>query len=131
MIAVDTNVVVRFLVTGDDPPQSARAAAAFQTDKVFLARTVVLETAWVLRRTFGFDRVQIADALRLLSGLPNVEVEDAAGLVCVLDWMRAGLDLADALHLAATPGGAEFVSFDRNLARRAAAIPGTPPVREP
>ncbi|HEX6013447.1 MAG TPA: type II toxin-antitoxin system VapC family toxin [Geminicoccaceae bacterium] len=131
MIAVDTNVLVRFLVTGDDPGQSARATATFQGERIFLARTVVLETAWVLRRSFGFDREQIAMALRLLSGLANVEIEGAAGLARALGWMEAGLDVADALHLAATPGGADFVSFDRGLARRAGRVGGAPAVREP
>ena len=131
MIAVDTNVVVRFLVAGDDPRQSARATATLQGEPVFLARTVVLETAWVLRRSFGFDRARIAVALRLLSGLPNVEVEGAAVLARALGWLEAGLDLAEALHLAATPAGAAFVSFDRGLARRAGRVDGAPAAREP
>jgi predicted nucleic-acid-binding protein len=131
VIAVDTNVVVRFLVAGDDPGQSARATATFQREQIVLARTVVLETAWVLRRGFGFDRGQIAMALRLLSGLANVEVEGAVGLARTLGWMDAGFDVADALHLAATPAGAAFVSFDRGLARRAGRVDGAPAVREP
>ncbi len=43
MLAVATNVVVRFL-TGDEPAQAARARAIFQRETVFLAKTVVLET---------------------------------------------------------------------------------------
>lgn len=131
MIAVDTNVVVRFLVSGDDPRQSARAAAIFQAEKIFLARTVMLETAWALRRAFGFDRGQIATALRLLAGLANVEVESPAALSRALGWLEAGLDPADALHLAATPTEASFVTFDRDLARRAGRLDGAPTVREP
>jgi len=131
MIALDTNVVVRFLIRDDNPAQSVRAAEAFQSDRVFIARTVILETAWVLAFTFGFARAEVVGALRLLGGLPNVEIEDASAVARALDWASAGLDLADALHLVATPPGAAFVTFDRALSRRSAAIGLAPNVRAP
>ncbi|MFO1040076.1 MAG: type II toxin-antitoxin system VapC family toxin [Geminicoccaceae bacterium] len=131
MIAVDTNAVVRFLVRDDNPAQSLRAAEAFHADRVFIARTVILETAWVLAFTFGFSRAEVVAALRLLGGLPNVEIEDASGVARALDWALAGLDLADALHLVATPAGAAFVTFDRALASRAAALGAAPDVQAP
>jgi len=48
MIAVDTNIVVR-LLTNDDPEQAGRAAAVVKNGPVFIPKTVVLETEWVLR----------------------------------------------------------------------------------
>ena len=47
MVAVDTNVLVR-LLTGDEPAQSARARAIFERETVLLAKTVILESEWVL-----------------------------------------------------------------------------------
>ena len=45
MIAVDTNVLVR-LIVADDALQGKRAAGLFaRTAQVFVAKTVVLETA--------------------------------------------------------------------------------------
>jgi predicted nucleic-acid-binding protein len=43
MLAVDTNIVVRYL-TDDDPVQSARARQVLDGQAVFLATTVLLET---------------------------------------------------------------------------------------
>lgn len=43
MLAVDTNLIVRYL-TGDHPKQSAKARAVIDGDNVFVSTTVVLET---------------------------------------------------------------------------------------
>jgi predicted nucleic-acid-binding protein len=48
LLAVDTNVIVR-LLTQDDRKQAAAAAAIFATEDVWIAKTVLLETAWVLK----------------------------------------------------------------------------------
>jgi predicted nucleic-acid-binding protein len=48
MLAVDTNVVVRYL-TADDPEQFARAVAVVEGAETFVSLTVLLETEWVLR----------------------------------------------------------------------------------
>lgn len=53
MRAIDTNVVVRYL-TDDEPSQSARARAAIDVGEVFVSTTVLLESEWVLRSTYGF-----------------------------------------------------------------------------
>lgn len=129
MIAVDTNVLVRLLVTGDDPDQSARASELFASNVVHISVSVLLETAWVLRRSFGFDRRQIARAFGLLLGLSNVRVERANQVFGTLRWIDGGLDIADALHLLATPPGSSFVTFDRILAHRAARLVDTPAVQ--
>ena len=121
MIAVDTNVVVR-LIVADDVAQGQRAARLFaQASEIFVAKTVLLETAWVLQSAYGFQRHDVAEALRRLGGLPNVLVEDAEQMAAALDLARSGMDVADALHLAACPGAALFYSFDRRLIRRAQA----------
>ncbi|MGH6896882.1 MAG: type II toxin-antitoxin system VapC family toxin [Geminicoccaceae bacterium] len=130
MIAVDTNVVVRFLAR-DDPAQSPRAKALMETGSVFVLRTVVLETEWVLRTTYGFDRAAIADGVTKLLGLPGVEVEEAAMVAQALDWYGKGLDFADALHLASSGRAEAFATFDRALRRKVRAIAGTVPVVAP
>lgn len=121
MIAVDTNVVVR-LIVADDAVQGQRAARLFaQASEIFVAKTVLLETAWVLQSAYGFPRDQVAEALRRLAGLPNVLVEDAEQMAAALDLGRTGMDVADALHLAACPEAAPFYTFDRRLIRQAQA----------
>jgi len=118
MIAVDTNIVVRLLV-GDDPEQAAAAAALFQSDSIWIAKTVILETAWVLRSVYGFEESAIGDVFIKLLGLTNVDVEDEPSVAAALALTTHGIELADAIHLKSRPPGATFVSFDQSLVRRA------------
>lgn len=119
MRAIDTNVVVRFL-TGDDRRQAKAARAAIEAGDIFVATTVLLESEWVLRSAYGFAPAQIATGLRGLAGLPGVTVEEPLLLAQALDWMEAGMDFADALHLAKSGGCESFLTFDRKLAQAAA-----------
>jgi hypothetical protein len=68
----------------------------FQLDTVHVSGSVLLESALVLRRNFGFDRGQIATAFRLLSGLPNVRVENLGRVITAMAWVDRGIDIADA-----------------------------------
>jgi predicted nucleic-acid-binding protein len=129
MLAIDTNLVVRYL-TADHPGQSARAKALIEGAEVFVCTTVVLETEWVLRSAYSFATSQIAPAIRAFAGLPQVSVEDPALIALALDWMERGMDFADALHLAKAAGCEAFISFDRRLAAAAARL-GRVPVRAP
>ena len=120
MIAVDTNVVVR-LLTGDDPTQFARAHKLFETETIFLPKTVVLEAEWVLRSLYGLPAQDIVRALSALIALPQVRSEDASTIVEALELSRRGLDFADALHIASSRMAERFATFDRTLIRRARA----------
>lgn len=118
MIAVDTNVVVR-LLTADDPEQTRQAQSLFAAEPIWLAKTVLVETAWVLRSFYGLEHVAIHNALTGLLGLENVHAEDEASVSAALTLTTHGVDFADALHLSSRPQGARFVSFDKSLVRRA------------
>jgi predicted nucleic-acid-binding protein len=118
MLAVDTNVIIRYL-TRDDAEQFARANALIGGEDVFVSTTVLLETEWVLRRGYRFSRDRIIAALTAFAGLPHVTLEDPALAAKALDWTRNGLDFADALHLAKAEGCEAFVSFDQRLAAAA------------
>lgn len=116
MLAVDTNVVVRLLVN-DDQRQGAMARRLFESGEIFIGVTVLLETAWVLESVYELSAGDAARVLRGLLGLPNVRVEDAGAVAAALDAVSKGLELADALHLLRAPVEAEFVTFDRVLAK--------------
>jgi predicted nucleic acid-binding protein len=118
MIAVDTNVIVRFL-TGDDQDQSARARALIEAETVFVPTTVLLETEWVLRAAYGFGNKAVESALRAFAGLPTVTLQDGPATAQALDGMARGLDFADALHLAAAGECEAFATFDARLAKAA------------
>lgn len=118
MHAVDTNVLVR-LIMNDNAKQNETATAIFAEYQVWIAKTVLLETEWVLRRVYGFNSLAVQTAFSSVVGLPNVSVEDRTSVMNALDLVAAGLDFADAFHLASRPTGAAFVTFDQALVRRA------------
>ena len=118
MIAVDTNVLVR-LLTGDEPKQAAAARSLFASDPIWIAKTVLLETGWVLRSLYGFEESAIQDAFTKLLGLKNVHAEDESSVAAALALTAHGIELADAMHLSSRPPEAVFVSFDKAFVRRA------------
>jgi predicted nucleic-acid-binding protein len=118
MTAVDTNVIVR-LLTGDEPRQAAAARALFASGPIWIAKTVLLETGWVLRSLYGFEESEIRTAFTKLLGLKNVHVEDEPAVAAALALTAAGIELADAIHLSGRPPRARFVSFDKGFVQRA------------
>jgi predicted nucleic-acid-binding protein len=123
MLAIDTNLIVRYLV-GDNPAQANRARALIDNNDVFASITVILETEWVLRGVYGFPAAQCAQALAAFAGLPRVTLEDPAPVALALRWMGQGIDFADGLHLAKADGCDAFVTFDQRFARSATALGG-------
>lgn len=122
MIAIDTNVLVRLFVA-DDAAQGKCAAELFaRAEEVFIAKTIVLETAWVLHSAYRFPRHEVVGALRRLAGLPNVVLEDAEQVAFALDLAFRDIDFADALHVAACREAGTFYTFDRRLIRQEAAV---------
>jgi predicted nucleic-acid-binding protein len=129
MIAVDTNVIVRY-ITRDEPEQERKARALFLNNPVYVSLTVLLETEWVLRHTYRLERSTIAKAIETLLGIAQVEVEQPHSVLLALEGFRAGLDFADAIHVAACPAPA-FATFDADLKRLAAKIFPAPEVITP
>ena len=76
-------MVVR-LLTGDDRDQATRARELFESETIWLPKTVMLEAEWVLRRLYGLGRERVAEALMALAALPNVRCEDDAATVGTL-----------------------------------------------
>ena len=118
MLAVDTNVIVRYL-TNDHPRQSPRARNLVDGQDVWVPTTVLLETEWVLRSVYHYTPTQIAIALRKFAGLPHVTVENAALAAQALNWAEQGMDFADALHLGAADHCEAFATFDTDFVKAA------------
>ena len=118
MIAVDTNVLVR-LLTGDEPKQAAAARRLFARQPIWIAKTVLLETGWVLRSLYGFEQSAIREAFTKLLGLKNVKAEDESSVAAALAIVAHGVEFADAMHLGSRPPGGQFVSFDKSFVQRA------------
>src|SRR5205809_8131127 len=110
MTAVDTNVLVR-LLTQDDPKQAAAARSLFAEEPIWIAKTVLLETGWVLRSLYGFEESAVREAFTKLLGLTNVHTEDESGVATSLGLVVDGMELVAALHLCSCALGLRFVSF--------------------
>ena len=114
MVAVDTNVIVRFL-TGDDPEQFRQSVQTFQTHQIFIPDTVILETEWVLRWAYEFEPPQIVAAFKKLLGLPSVHVKSITLISLAIEWHEKGLDFADAFHLAQSQHCTQMLTFDKEF----------------
>ena len=125
MIALDTNVIVRFL-TADDKEQFARAKQVFvSNENIFIADTVLLESEWVLRYAYNFTREEINASLSSLLGLANVSVANPSQLKQALQMHLDGYDFADALHLVKSQTQADrFLTFDKEFVKTAKGLRG-------
>ena len=118
MLAIDTNIVVRYL-TRDHPVESTQAKRLIEGNNVFVSMTVILQSEWVMRSVYGYTSSEVCSALRSFAGLETVEVENPACLAKALQHAEAGLDFADALHLEGSAQCDAFVTFDLRLGRSA------------
>jgi len=123
VIAIDTNVLVRFL-TQDDPDQGAIARRFFARLTIdhpgFVAREVLVELVWVLERAYRYSRGEIASALEGLLAAAELEVEASDDVGAALHAYRdQGFGFADLMVAAAgrRAGADGLVTFDRKAAR--------------
>ena len=130
MVSIDTNVAVRLLVN-DDQDQTRRAVALFKSQQVYITKTVVLETEWILRGVYKIDVQRVNAALTALLSLENVQVEEASSLFMALDAHAKGMDFADALHLVSSHRAATFATFDAGFHARAKKLQLQPQVVSP
>ncbi len=131
MIALDTNILARYLL--DDEPAQARAARRLLADaraEYWIPVTVVLELAWVLRKSDA-PRAVIMDRVRGLLSLRNVRAQNADLVFQALGWAAQGMDLADALHLVLSSKVDRFATFDEALVKQARKLGVQPPVSAP
>jgi predicted nucleic acid-binding protein len=124
MVVLDTNLLVR-LATNDAPRERGAVTDLLGENECRISKTVLLETEWVLRSRYGYTNQQFADFSDHLLAFSTVFVEDESVVRLAVDSARAGLDFADAMHLAVAIAADEvFYTFDRKLFRKASRIKG-------
>ena len=129
MIALDTNILARYLLN-DDPEQSRAAAALLRKRETYTAPpTVLLELVWVLGVN-DCSRAEITAALKHLVGLPNFKPREFEAVCRAIQWYEEGMDFGDALHLALSAKDEKLLTFDRSLAKLAGKIGAAPGVTE-
>jgi predicted nucleic-acid-binding protein len=127
MIALDTNILARFLLR-DHEKQYHTAVSLLQQDRIYTAPpSVILELVWVLQVN-DCTRAEIVKGLRALFGLPNFKPMALDEIARALSWFDEGMDFGDAVHLALSPKADGFVTFDRALGKQALKSGAFPPV---
>ena len=124
MRALDTNVLVRFLV-GDDLEQEARAASLFARataagERLFVPQLVVCELVWVLGYAYEKTRAEITSGLEDLLRARQLTFEDVDQIRRALERFAAGDgDLADWLiwERSRSAGAESVFTFDGRLLR--------------
>lgn len=115
----------------DDPAQTKRVVTLFHDNQIFIAKSVVLETEWVLRGVYKLERKKVNAALIALLSLERLTLEDETALFSALDAHAQGLDFADALHLASSCRADSFATFDTSLRSRARKLNISPDILSP
>jgi predicted nucleic-acid-binding protein len=117
VIALDTNILVRFLVD-DDPAQADIANELMNHPSgVFISKTTLLELEWVLRHAYKIEPRVVWAGLKTLLGIPLVTVESVSQVSQAMQDFERGMDFADALHLASADGNMKLYTFDQKLAK--------------
>ena len=123
MIALDTNVLVRYLVC-DDMEQANTARALLESltpaSPGYVCREVTIELVWVLERAYVFSRDRIATILEELVATEGLEIEEANDVARTAFRFRAGgPGFADLMIAAAAErsGAHPLFTFDQKAAR--------------
>lgn len=120
-------MLVRIAVN-DDQQQAALAEQLLATNQVFVSRTVLLESEWVLRSIYKNTCEAIALFFAKALNTENLIMEDHDQVKQALIWYEQGADFADALHLCIC-GSAIFHTFDQEFCKDSRKPGVTPPFR--
>ena len=126
MKAIDTNILVRFLV-GDDEFQAKYVYKLFKeaeanNDELFVPLLVVLELLWVLEAVYEIERKDILDAINDLLLMPILKFEHQAALQSFIRNARGNkYDLSDLLiaYSAEEQGCESVLTFDKKASKHA------------
>ena len=129
MIALDTNVLVRYVVA-DDPEQAQRAAAfiegaAERGERLYVPHIVLCELVWVLARAYRRKRTEIASVITGLLRASQVVVEEPDIPERALErYLNGSADFADYLiaERSRAAGCTQVATFDEELLKDGAFV---------
>jgi len=120
VIALDTNVLVRYL-TKDDEKQWQQAAAIIENaEPCFISNIVLCELVWVLEgRCYKLPKNEILKVLQQMLSTSTLQFESRSVLYqAIHDWEDNKADFSDYLigRVALANSSTTLVTFDRKLA---------------
>jgi predicted nucleic-acid-binding protein len=120
MAALDTNILVRYLVKDDDQQLAAAKkiiqAAVRAGETLFVPITVTLELEWVLRTNFKLSKEQVTTTLSSLLASAELTFEsEAAAEIALALYKKCSADFSDCMHIALAhiAGESPLWTFDR------------------
>lgn len=124
MVALDTNVLIRFLVQ-DHAAQSTAARKLIRKcvnegQTLFVPVTVSLELEWVLRSNFNFEKQAVVQTLSDLLSSTELSFESESALeLALLQYAETSADYSDCLHaaLATAANSGPLWTFDKAAAK--------------
>jgi predicted nucleic-acid-binding protein len=113
-ITVDTNLLLRVILLDDLDQAHLAEEALSSASLVAIPLPCLCEVVWVLERSYGISRAEIALVVENLLNAPNVAINKAA-VGAGLAMLKTGGDFADGViaHEGRWLGGEMFVSFDK------------------
>jgi len=125
MIALDTNVLLRYLAQ-DDPVQSPKATEIIERrlsarNPGFVSLVCILEIVWVLGSLYKRTRGQIAQHIELILAADSLEVQNEQEVYQAVVALRNGTgSFEDALigSIGLWKGCSATLTFDENAAKR-------------
>ncbi len=123
MPALDTNVLVRYLIA-DDKKQFEAAKQfveeAITNEALFIPLSVSVELEWVLRSLYEIKKAMIITTFNRLLEAREIEFQEESAIEIALSLYADNYaDFADCLHIASaqSQGRVPLVTFDRKASR--------------
>ena len=124
MKAIDTNILIRFLV-GDDEMQTKKVysilkKAESEKKDLFVPLLVVLEMIWVLESVYDISRTEILDSISDLLLMPIFKFDQQSALQQLVHSAQGNkYDLSDLLiaHSAKVNGCKVVITFDQKASK--------------
>ena len=123
MIALDTNILIRYLVA-DDAAQTKAASELLSglspENPGFVCREVAVELVWVLERSYRYSREQISAVLEELIASEELEIETSDDVArAAFHYRQGGAGFSDLMIATAASrrGAYPLYTFDRRAAQ--------------
>jgi predicted nucleic-acid-binding protein len=121
MQAVDTNVLVRILVTDDKQTEQVKLARQFakKAKLVFVPQIVQVELVWVLQAAYGLEKTEIIPVLQHLQVNESFQLQNEHEFSAALQLYQSNnVDFSDGLiFVESKKENCDVVTFDKKFSR--------------
>ena len=128
MIGIDTNVLLRYVVRDDEAAFQVAAnlilAPTMGGQEILVGSAVLLETEWVLRSRYKYEKNEVVAVFEELLATRQVRFDDEPAFEKALHfWKKSSADFADCMIVVKyqQAGCSEVVTFDK----KASSLTGT------